>query len=95
MDALLIAIYFLAFGAIFWLLLTFKKSVYGTAFICLSLFCFYQYAELRRALDNVCSTDNGILKIIEDCDQIESYQNMFLFSGIGSTYFGLYLMFKK
>ena len=29
------------------------------------------------------------------CDEVETYQNRFLFSGIGSGFFGLYLIFLK
>jgi len=96
MDTLLLLIYILAFGSIFWVLLTLKKTVYGAGLLCFSLFCFYQYVELQDVLDDMCSSQNFIMEILmfEDCDQVETYQNRFLFSGIGSAFFGLYLMFK-
>ena len=96
MDVLLLSIYILAFGSIFWLLSTLQKVVFGSILIMMSLLFFFQYLEIQDLINDM-SCSNDIMHILSygDCEEAETWSNIFFLSGLGSAFFGMYLMFKN
>ncbi len=96
MDILLLTIYFIAFASIIWLLSTLQKAVFGSILIMISLFCFFQYLEIQDLINDMsCSNDIINILFYEDCEEAETWSNIFFLTGIGSGFFGMYLMFKN
>ena len=72
------------------------KKLIGAFLICIGLYCFFQSGEYQDLINDM-DCENTYVKIVyaADCEEYETLSNLYFYSGIGTIFFGLFLMFKK